>query len=126
MFDTVNIEVLYEQFCLIADSYTTLWFKSYLTDRRQATKYCNSISDVRDLSSGVPQGNVLGPTLFTLYINGLLNKISSTSKEAAIAYADDVTIVSSGNTRHEVAASIQQIILNVYNWSAMNGLILNP
>ena len=78
------------------------------------------------LSSGVSQGNVLRPTLFTLYINGLLNKINSTSKGAAIAYADDVTIVGSGNTPREAAALIQQIILNVCDYSAINGLILYP
>ena len=126
VFDTVNIEVLYEQFCLIADSCTALWFKSYLTDHRRATKYCNSISDVLDLSSGVPQGSVLGPTLFTFYINGLQNKIGSTTKGAAIAFAADVTIVGFSNIPQEAAASIQHIILNVCDWSAMNGLILNP
>ena len=99
------------------------WFKSYLDWRELATKYCNSISKNRRLTTGVSEGSVLGPTLFSMYINSLLNILEP---DTAIAYADDVTIISFGKTPAIAAANAEMVFSSVYIWSEQNGLILNP
>jgi Reverse transcriptase (RNA-dependent DNA polymerase) len=121
-FDTVNWNLLCQRLSKFADTCTAAWFTSYLNERRQSTKYCDATSDVRHLSAGVPEGSVLGPTLYILYINNLLNSITPGT---VVAYADDITIVSSGCTPAEAASHAESVILHVYSWSTNNGLILN-
>ena len=65
------------------------WFKSYLTDRKQFVSLNGVDSNMKFISSGVPQGSVLGPLLFLLYINDLPN-ISKHLK--LFLFADDTNI----------------------------------
>ena len=69
------------------------WFKSYLGNRKQKTeikrdktKFC---SEFKNIMSGVPQGSIIGPTLFILYINDLPQNVQSKS----VLYADDTTAI---------------------------------
>ena len=105
------------------NSTSVAWFKSYLDGLEQATKYCNSVSNKRWLTTGVSQGSELGPTLFSMYINSLLNTLEP---DTAIAYADDVTIISSGKMPAIAAANPEMVLSSACTWSAQNGLILNP
>ena len=66
------------------------WFKSYLNNRKQFTHINHTNSDLNSISCGVPQGSILGPLLFILYINGILN-ISPLMH--TILSADDITII---------------------------------
>ena len=62
------------------------WFESFLTGRRQCVKVNSALSSWTQVSSGVPQGSVLGPLLFVLYINELPSLVSSN----LLMFADDI------------------------------------
>ena len=68
---------------------TMKWFQSYLADRFQLVHLGGCVSDVALMKHGVPQGSILGPLFFTVFINDLPLHVSS--------YADDTTITSSGD-----------------------------
>ena len=81
----------------------TITFKSYLTQRRQCVKYNNVLSDYESIKYGVPQGSVLGPTLYVIYVNDLLTSLSA---NAVIAYADDITLTANGSTVEEASFNL--------------------
>ena len=74
------------------------WFESYLTDRHQFVTINGVDSCPRSIQYGIPQGSILGPLLFVIYINDLPN-ISNLAK--FILYADDANIIVTGNTEEE-------------------------
>ena len=66
-----------------------LWLKNYRTERRQFVRINGCDSDIQIITHGVPQGSVLGPTLFSLFTNDLPKSIRSAE---TYLYADDTTI----------------------------------
>ena len=70
------------------------WFRSYLTDRSQFAIYDRERSDTKQIKCGVPQGSILGPILFIIYMNDIMN-VSNILY--TILYADDTCAVLSGN-----------------------------
>ena len=65
-----------------------LWFKSYLENRNQKVCINESLSSSRNITAGVPQGSVLGPLLFLIYIND----ISENLQGSARLFADDTSL----------------------------------
>ena len=101
---------------------TVAWFHFYLTSRQQSMKYCGITSDACSLHSGVSQDGVLSSTLFTIYLNNLLNLLN---QGTAIAYANDITVIGSGRTPSEAYDNIIQIFITIFNWADRHCLILN-
>ena len=71
------------------------WFTSYLSNRKQITKVGTATSDMASVNFGIPQGSILGPLLFTLYINSLPSIVSNCKVNL---YADDIALFYAGKS----------------------------
>ena len=98
------------------------WFESYLTGREQYVSINGTHSSRRPIKHGVPQGSILGPLLFIIYINDL-PQISRLAK--FILYADDANIIITGKSMHEITTELSRITPILVNWVQRNGLALN-
>ena len=128
-FDTVHHSILLNQLKSIGVSGTALqWFTSYLTDRSQSVCIDNENSTSELLQRGVPQGSVLGPILFYIYIRPL-GKIISKHNLHYHLYADDTQIYVSFNPSQSHANnalhSLELCVEEIRNWMSQNFLKLN-
>ena len=98
------------------------WFTSYLDDRHQFTCINGNSSTVLSVQRGVPQGSILGPLLFIVYINDICN---SSDYFKFIMYADDTSLLVSSNNIVEMLSHSNVELRNVMNWFASNELIVN-
>ena len=100
-FDTIDHNILLNRLSyLYGISGTCLsWFRSYLSNRRLSVAIANLISSTNKLHYGVPQGSVLGPILFILYIQPLSNLIKRHSLSVHL-FADDIQIKTSILPQH--------------------------
>ena len=88
--DTVDHSILISKLhCYGIRGLALEWIKSYLFNRRQYVGYNNSISEFKEIKCGVPQGSILGPLLFILYINDMCD-VSKLLH--IILFADDTNI----------------------------------
>ena len=93
-FDTVDHHILIKKLFSYGIRGNTLkWFQSYLTDRSQFVTYDGIESKVLPIKYGVPQGSILGPLLFIIYMNDLFNVSNFLF---TILYADDTCVVLGG------------------------------
>ena len=97
------------------------WIKCWLTNRSQQTIVDNCLSRSCSVTSGVPQGSVLGPLLFILYIESLIKQLNNFSKHIEVfAYADDIKILSYNKHDLQAALTITE------NWAKTWDLEINP
>jgi hypothetical protein len=97
------------------------WFTSYVNGRRQRVSVLGATSKERELTSGVPQGSILGPVLFLLYVNDLPKAVLS-SKVAC--FADDTKVIKRVESQQD-SDELQSDIDNLNSWAALNGLTFN-
>ena len=84
------------------------WFANYLSQRVQCIKSANPLSQPLPVTKGVPQGSILGPTLFSLYINNIAQAVESSLIHL---YADDAVLYSAGPSPDFVLNALQQSFL---------------
>jgi len=122
-FDTVDHNILLYRLQQSGISEGLLkWFRSYLVDRTQMVKICNHFSDEIRLSGGVPQGGMLGPLLFLVYINSIF---SVDIKGSVFSFADDTAIVCSAPDVVKLRQVVLENLNKIHNWFKQNKLKLN-
>ena len=122
-FDTINRYILinklrYYGICGVALSLIS----SYLSDRWQSVKVGDSFSSLKQCNLGVPQGSVLGPILFLIYVNEIPNISNSFS---SCLFADDTSLIFSSNNHVSLVNSCNLGLEKFYEWSCANRLSIN-
>ena len=122
-FDMVDHEILLKKLQHYGIRGNALnWIKSYLSNRMQFVSINGKNSTTKNLTHGVPQGSILGPLFFIIYINDI-PEIHAISK--FILYADDANIILKGNSITEIELQFATLSSALAEWVASNGLILN-
>ena len=122
-FDVISHELLLRKLKLYNVSANTLkLLTSYLTNRHQCVTINTSISTLKPMDHGVPQGSILGPMLFSVYINDLPLCVKSTCE----LFADDTTIHTSNTDIDSLTKTLQQSTNDLIKWTELNHMSLHP
>jgi hypothetical protein len=100
------------------------WLISYLLNRSQKVKVNCSFSTNRSVSAGVPQGSVLGPLLFNIFINDTFQFMDSNCE--ILLYADDTAIIFSSDTEVELQLLVNNFFIDYCAWCDTNCIVVNP
>ena len=121
-FDSIEHNLLLKKLkTVLGNNILWLWFKSYLSNRSQTTRINGETSDPCTVKYGIPQGTVLGPLLFNIYVNDLLNIDINGN---ILVFADNTVLFFEGETWSEVENKANAGLARVNNWYAKNSLML--
>ena len=123
-FDTVDHSILLQKLNQYGIRGTVnRWFASYLVGRQQTTQIgVKNISKKEVILSGVPQGSVLGPLLFLIYINDISN---SSNRFKFYLFADDTNLLHADKNLKLLETIVNAELCNIYDWLIANKLSLN-
>ena len=101
------------------------WFESYLSQRQQVLKFQNTVSDPLPLTVGVPRGSIMGPVLFTLYVNDLFRVPKHCEP---LGYVDDTKLFLGfpANELDDVISAVNEDLKEISIWCCINSLFINP
>ena len=124
-FDSVNHDIILQKLKIQyhVDGYLLRYIREYLRDREQCVVINGSSSTKSAVLSGVPQGSILGPLLFVLFINDIVNVIDSETN--ILLYADDMKIfrqIKGTEDRNIIQADINAL----QNWADTNKMYFHP
>ena len=97
------------------------WFTSYLSERKQLVDVSGTFSHPREVTCGVPQGSILGPLLFLIYVNDM----PAVVKNKLLLYADDSAIMVSGKSKSLIEKELSEDLEMVSHWLVDNKLSLH-
>ena len=122
-FDTLDHSVLLDKLASLGFSKASVqWFKAYLTDRTQSVVVNGSTSDPQSISFEDPQGSLIGPLLFIIYIND----VPSAVKHCKIQlYADDTLLYVSSSSISDIESMLSEDLKHIIEWLNNNFLHLN-
>ncbi len=122
-FESLNYKVLLRKLQHLGLSERSLrWFRSYLTDRQQSVLINGELSKPHTITLGVPQGSILGPLLFNVYITSVPNAVKKTRM---VLYGDDAVLFCDASTRQELKIVLEREFTKISNWYTDNRLTIN-
>ncbi len=128
-FDTLDYDILLQKLSYYGINGTSHdLMKSYLTDRKQFVQIEDTMSDTIIMKTGVPQGSILGPLLFIIYVNDIAH---SSNLFDFIVYADDTTLsgtlkfISNNSVETSPSLAINEELRKISEWLKLNKLSLN-
>ena len=122
-FDTINHNILCRKLeCYGIRGMALQWISSYLSDRSQFVIYDNVKSPEKHITCGVPQGSILGPLLFLLYVNDIVNV---STLLFPMLFADDTNVFLNGKDIDELSVTMNEELEKLYIWLKANKLSLN-
>ena len=122
-FDTVNHDILIDKLSYYGiRGIPNQWFKSYLSNRKQYVSINGYNSDTMNIKHGVPQGSVLGPLLFLIYINDLYKCLAYST---AYHFADDTNLLVVSKTQKQIQKCINIDLKLLHKWLIANKISLN-
>ena len=120
-FDFVNHSILLEKLKATGISGSLFsWLANYLSNRNQFVQISGKKSDLQSVKYGVPQGSILGPRLFSIYVNDLPESISCGD---LYMFADDTSVLTIGKDTDMIISSLLQILFQLHRWCTANRLI---
>ena len=123
VFDTLNQKLITAKLGAYGfDTKALYYIKSYLDNRKQRVRVNRNFSSWQEIIAGVPQGSILGPLLFNIFVNDLFLFVSSSNLSN---YADDNTLYTSGYNLKEVKEVLLNDLNKVTEWFFENYMVLN-
>ena len=124
-FDTLDHDIL----CKKLEKYglcpaVISWCKNYLTDRKQTVKINEIVSEAANVSYGVPQGSILGPLLYIIYVNDVFMQFNNDDPNILL-YADDTVLYFAHQHLKQLEGIMSTGLKKLYDWCSLNKLTIN-